>query len=302
MNCRVCGQPTAEGDLVLIEERWVCGGCKPTVVQQIREGCVDEGVDVLPSSFGERILGYGELLKTTWRICRQDWLAILGLVLLVAIPINLILTAVAPDYSAMTDDEALRQAGRDFRQGRALEGLIGIIATLGIYKIVSERVQGRSLGFGGGLAHGLRRYWPAIWTGIIEDFLIFFLFLMLLVPGVIWMGYYAFTAGVVSLAEVSGKRALDVSKGMVKGRWWAVVGRATVLILLSLVPAVAVALGHGFSPWSENEAVDFAADVICDMCFAFSTVGMAVLFLNLRAIEVWGTLKVPAVSSTPKLT
>ncbi len=264
--------------MIAFEGRWICAACKPTFVQQLKEGCLAPVPLSLPDGFQERPLGFVELVSLTWALLRRDWFPIGALALLVAVPVNLILLATEPG-----DEVSLGELGRHVRMVQFLETVIGVLASLGIARIVSERLQGRTTTFGRALLHGLTCWLPGIWTGMLGTIIISLLFLALIVPGVIWMGYYSFATTVVSLRALGGKRALDYSKALVRGRWWAVSGRLIGLVCVSMVPAVAVEIPIAFAP--ESAALSFVSYMLTDLFYAFVSVGATVLFLNLDAIQ-----------------
>lgn len=278
MKCDSCGLPAPEDEMIQFEGRWICAACKPTFVQQLKEGVLEPVPQPMPEGFEERTLSLGEVVALSWRVVRQDWKAIATLVVLVAAPVNLVLSVIDPG-----EEPTMREVGRSFRIQQFMETFFGVLSTLGIAKIVSERMLGRRAGFVDGLLHAVRRWLPAIGTGIIEGLIVVFLMLLLIVPGIIWAGYYSFSIAVVSLRACAGKTALDYSKALVKGRWWGVVGRMLGLAGISMIPVIIFEIGVALAPAST--ALTFASAVLTDLSFAFTTVGATILFLNLDAVH-----------------
>jgi hypothetical protein len=278
MNCDACGLPVREDEAIQFEGRWICAACKPTFVQQLKEGVLAPVGEPLPDGFEGRTLGMGELIALSWRVVCKDWVAIAGIVLLVAVPINFFLTMMDPG-----EEPSMHDVGRSFRLQTTLETLVGVLSSLGIAKIVSGRLQGKKVGFLDALLHAVSRWLPAAGTGIIEGFILVFMFLLLIVPGIMWAGYYTFSIPIVSLRACAGKTALDYSKALVKGRWWGVIGRVLGLSLLSMIPVIVIEVGIEVAP--KSEVLTYASAVFSDLCFAFTSVGTAVLFLNLDAIH-----------------
>jgi hypothetical protein len=273
MTCQICGQPVKEDEMIVLDGKTVCATCKPVAVQRLMEG-----VTVLvPTQLPQRELGFAELLTASWRAFRQDWLTICALSLLVAIPINLILAAIAPG-----NESTFREFVRSSIMAGFLEMLIGIIPGLGIPQIVSERMQGRKVSLGGALAHALRRWLSGVATTFIAYVVIGVLLLAFIVPGIIWLNYYAFVWSVVSLRDRSGTRALAYSKAMVKRRWWAVAGRFLMILLPPLAAVIAIETLLNFVPASRFNNIGSA--IINDTLYAFVSVATTVLFLNLEAV------------------
>ena len=103
MKCDVCSAEFAESDLIAIEGRRVCGGCKPLVLQQLREGVLTPMADLLGALRGEGELGFGELLATTWNARSVAW-KLTGLVCITLIPVVLVTVAFmfAPESPAIS--------------------------------------------------------------------------------------------------------------------------------------------------------------------------------------------------------
>ena len=276
MNCSVCGQPKDAAELIQLGGQQVCAACKPLFIQRLKEGVLAPPMTG-PGDFAQSEMGVGALLAASWQAWRQDWLTITFLTLLVAVPINLLLTAVDPG-----DEAAAREQVRYFQRIMAMDTLIGIFASLGIAHVVSERRQGRAASLGGALALAARRYVGGVGTGILAWAIIVLLLLALVVPGVIWLTYYSFAFCAVALRGLKGKRALDCSKSLVVGRWWAVLGRIVVLNCVVIVAAIPVIVAVEFAPASTT--LTLGHDVFLDCLSAFAIVGTTILFLNLEAV------------------
>ncbi|MBU0545844.1 hypothetical protein KKA13_01145 [Patescibacteria group bacterium] len=77
--------------------------------------------------------------------------------------------------------------------------------------------------------------WPVLYTSFFVGIIVFGGTLLLIVPGIIFAGWYMFATNSVILDGKKGVEAMRFSKDMVAGRWFAVVWRM-------LVPALVFAL------------------------------------------------------------
>lgn len=83
------------------------------------------------------------------------------------------------------------------------------------------------------LFHKCRKeyFWPLLLINVLVAVFVFLWSLLLIIPGIIFAVYYAFSGWVLIYEGHKGRSALKRSKELVKGYWWAVVGRYIVLYL-----------------------------------------------------------------------
>src|SRR6266481_4580888 len=83
------------------------------------------------------------------------------------------------------------------------------------------------------------KFFPLVWVTFLATFLVFFGYIILLVPALIFGVWYAFSQYVLFEENIGGTLALMKSKEYVKGKWWATFGRILVFgILLGIVIGV----------------------------------------------------------------
>jgi hypothetical protein len=70
--------------------------------------------------------------------------------------------------------------------------------------------------------------WPAICVSVIVSLIVILGAVLLIVPGIIFAVWYAFTLLAVALDEKRGMAALRASKVLVEGRWWSILWRLVV--------------------------------------------------------------------------
>lgn len=278
MKCDVCSRDEPADEMIAFEGRWICAACKPVFVQQLREGVLPPQAPPLPEGFDERMLGFGELVGLSGRLIRQGWLTMGVLMLLVAVPMNLALAGFEPRA-----EPTLPEFWRYLGMVMLLETVFAVFAMLGIAHVANEALQGRSVPVGEALAHAARTYLPGVGASLLGSLVIGLGMLALIVPGILYLNYYAFIICLVSLRGARPQRALAASKALVQGRWWRVAGRMLGLTCLPVAAAVVFTVPVLFLP--ESAALSLLHDLLIDLFSVFSTVGTTVLFLNLEAIE-----------------
>ena len=262
-------------DLAQVGERAVCGACKPKFLQRVLEGAPEPAE---PQDLGVETLGFMALVRLGWKVIRADWLVLLAVRVLISVPSEFFLSLM-PTPEA----ENLTSIARSIRVSQFIETVFGVIATLAIAWVVQERLAGRRPALWPTLGHALRRWPAAVLTGWLGGIITVLMLLLLIVPGIIYAGYFTFAAIAVSLRACSGSGALDYSKRLVKGRWWIVVGSAIAFVLPTVAVIVFQNIAGQFLPEYPHRAM--VEGVVSDIATIFFTVCLTVMFLNLDAVQ-----------------
>lgn len=288
-TCQICGAEVGDDDHIVLEGRRICTGCKPLVLQQIMEG----GRTALPTSepieLADHEFRFWELLQKSWAICRQDWPVILGLKILVSVP-----SALWVMFYSVNKMAGMRPAMPFWNWPELVDSMIVLLGVLGVAWVVEARARGYSLSFGEALGKAVRRWLPAIGTNLLMWLILGILFVLLIVPGIIFAFYFSFAIYATALRGCAGSRALEYSKNLVNGRWWRAAGKllGVSLLPLALVVMMIVVAPHLPHGWFVGIVRSFIVRVL----YAFIQVATALLFLNLDALE----RKTPGNATMPK--
>jgi hypothetical protein len=115
-------------------------------------------------------------------------------------------------------------------------GLVGVLGAGVALRIFSEAAFGRAVSARAALRYGCQRFGSLLWLGILSGLATLLGVLALIVPGVYVIVAFSVAAPVVVIEGHRGMVALQRSRELVKGRWWATLG--------ALLPAM-VLLGAG---------------------------------------------------------
>lgn len=102
--------------------------------------------------------------------------------------------------------------------------------------------------------------------------------ILLIVPGIIFVFWFYFTAQVVIYEDLSGKAALSRSKALVKGHFWWLVKNLAVYFGVSLLVTMLLGFAVSLTPFSEN----IQKIIISPVNFIEATIGMIYSFLLYR--------------------
>lgn len=225
-----------------------------------------------------QLLSVKDILQRAFILFKENIKLILTVVLVVYIPLNLILEALP--LSRLFVEDPVRALKIYVRFAQLLEFLIGVIAAMAIVYALKNKLQGITITAKEALKKSLSKWPKAIVTGLLAAVCLLGLFLLLIVPGIIFLLYWAFITYIVILNDKWGWSALAYSKSIVSGRWWKLFGRGLALTAIGiLITLILGGLGF-FLP--DYYAINVAFDIVIDFVMSFFTVAWLIVFLNLE--------------------
>ena len=166
----------------------------------------------------------------------------------------------------------------------ALTFTLSIIGVLAIPIFVEAKVANKKIDFADALlkAVGL---WPAAFgTNIILTLFIFGLYLLLIIPGILFSIYWIFTMIAVALRNKKYKEALNYSKLLVRGNWWSTFG--TVLVFGIIVGVPISVISFMFSLIGKTFLLTFASGIVTVVIGVFMSVCLTVYFLQIERSRI----------------
>jgi hypothetical protein len=100
-----------------------------------------------------------------------------------------------------------------------------------IYISVSDK---KKIGLGESLKGALNNFFSVLGLSIVLFFALLFLFILLIVPGIIFMVFWLFSPFILIKEKAGIIDSLKRSKKLVKGRWWMVFGYYLLFLLISI--------------------------------------------------------------------
>lgn len=219
-----------------------------------------------------KLISVGELFKQTWELFKRGFLKLLaiqgigyginiglvillGIILLVSILIGIIDTSVLQKISPPELGPYMIQSSAiavwDIAKTLSLYALpliFGLVIFLSFiiasYFISASSfvlVNGitKNLGIKESMRQARKKLTSFIWVNILEGLIIGIGFMLLFIPGIIFMTWFMFSPYVFICDGIKGKAALSKSKELVKGYWWPIFGRILIMTLIMLsIPAI----------------------------------------------------------------
>lgn len=239
--------------------------------------------------------GLGKVIATGWYQYRKHFKSILPIFLIVYVPINIALSFVPVDY--LIENHGLDGFRLYMKLIELTEFFIGVLATMSLARLIKSSLIGSPVTWQAALHHAGSRWAASIGTGLLAGVIVLGLLLLLIVPGVIWGLYYVFFVYVVALRGLSGKAALDYSKGIVKGQWWRVLGYLAVIQVLALAASLAVTSPFFFMP--EGRIIEILSNTLSDIVSALFLAMTAVFFLNNDFLRIMSEEHAPLDPAVP---
>ncbi len=191
-----------------------------------------------------------ELLDRTFRLYRENFLTIIGLVAIVTVPITVITLLLNPATTAALTNQAINRTANPLQY---LTGILGLIQVVLIYApltyIASEYLFNRKVTIGEAF-RGARSRFTKMGCGIILlgiIVLIVVVFAVILVVAIppalalfgiliyIIVAAYSVFFPVITLEDIGPSAAITRSYMLGKRRFWTVVGLGIVLAIISLI-------------------------------------------------------------------
>jgi len=203
-------------------------------------------------STGKELRSLGELFRDTWGLFKARFLTLICLYLLSVVFIVLAAGMVAGSGFLLV---SVLPISKNILIGGLIA--VGIIAgsiamSWGMAAFTIATVDD-DLGVRDALGMGWGSVWRFIWVSLLFGFIVGGGFLLFLVPGVIFLVWFLFSAFVVVSEEERGLGALLKSKEYVRSQWFDVFLRAFVIWLvsvgLSVIPLVGPILSLLFIPF-----------------------------------------------------
>jgi hypothetical protein len=228
-----------------------------------------------------RQFGIGDILQEGWRVYAAKLTTILPIVLIIYGPF-LLLLAFIPEKD-LTD--SLGKVGfMLLQQGLFLVfGFVALISNVGIAHIVQETVLGRESTWQEALRFGASRWMAAFLTNLLASVILFGLMLLFLIPGIIWSVYYNFWIYAVANRGLTGKKALDYSKNLVRGQWWRVFGIQVLLLLITGAVTFAINQLLGLIP--AGQVITVLTSLVTFLTASVLSVMLNVWFLNFDSLK-----------------
>jgi hypothetical protein len=235
-----------------------------------------------------RELGIGGILDQAIRLLKDHFGLFLGIIAVLYLPFALLqglATAVmSPDMPAsptMEDfrvyQEAMAKTNLYIMPLSLIFGFVIVpITNAAVIDAVARCYLGQETSIGSSYSHAKSVLIPLLWTWFLQMLAIMGGFLLLIIPGFIFMYWFFLSSHTVVIGGESGRDALSRSKKLMKGN----LGTAIALGLVLAVIQWGISGGAFLIP--QKHVASIAQAVLGSVAFIFSTVAVVVFYFSCR--------------------
>ncbi len=205
------------------------------------------------------------ILKQAWNIYRKNFLVIAGVVLVIWVPLELLVSYM--DYFVFDPDD-LRKS---FKLTQFVDNFIGIIATAGVIAIGYTACRGERLSFRDAMSTGFQSWGRMWWTRLLSGLAILLGCILLIIPGFYLLIRLTLVEPIAVCEHISGSAAMRRSFELTRGHFWKLVLLGLVFGALFVVLIACVVIPPLIFPVLDHWLIDAATSLFGDLVGAFGT-------------------------------
>lgn len=253
------------------------------------------------------LLSATELVKKSYNLYKDNFKLFITYTILLLVP-SVVVAMLGGATAAILDMDNASFGSITFAIIFFFLGLAAYLASLwfslAFIKVIAARYEGKNVQDIKSeimLAKGL--ILPVIIASIISGLAVFAGFILLIIPGIIFAIWFAFTLYAVVLDGQKDTDALRFSKKLVQGRWWGVVWRIIVPSFVYLVLTNIFQMPIGFITEKIDSVIIISimlvlSSVVTIILTPFITSAQTILYIELKRTQP-GNVETPAPLSAP---
>lgn len=125
-------------------------------------------------------------------------------------------------------------------------------------------------------------FWRYLGFTIVASLILLIGFLLLFIPGVILLVWFAFSVFILVLDNAGIKESLDKSRAYVKGKWWAVFGRILFAALIAIVVMLPFSILAALFPSAKQE-FELVGNIVAMLISPITLLYMYLLYLDVKS-------------------
>jgi len=251
------------------------------------------------------LLTVGEIIQNSWELCKKNWRVFGTYAILLLLPsialtavgfINIFLTANFPSFTAINNIISLALFAASL--------VFGFWVAVALSISIKNALENKITEWKKTMKDSLKIIWPALLITVLSSIIIGAGILLLIIPGVIFMVWYAFSFYEVIFENKKTVESLRASKNLTVGRWWSVAlrlaapslfyGLIAMLIGYALISILQLITNY---PLAVDIGIQFISNAINVLFAPITSAAIIILYKNIKENPVASS----AIAEPPKI-
>jgi hypothetical protein len=240
-----------------------------------------------------RQMGIGELIDAAVKLYRRDWLALMGIVAFVIVPVTFVefwvtqaILGTGLAAPAVSDEVAIQFLVVTIVFLAVQFLIVQPFLVAAVARAAADAYLGERVSIGRTYRYALGKLPAILWVTILTSILTLIGFILLIIPGIIAFVRLSVTPPVVIVEDVRGTKAVGRSWRLTKGHFWRLLGAlilsaliAAIGALIITIPTEFVAFTLGPGGWPVSALGSVLASIVVT---PFSMLIIVLLYFDLR--------------------
>ena len=180
---------------------------------------------------------FGDLFGRAWGVFKSKFALLVSLVFVFSFIPNLIYTFWAESREGIWDAEVIPATVEIYKDifvtvpGVVIISVLSILMTVSVIYLLNVKSK-KVMSFGEAIRGGSGFLWSGILLTLLLIVFLIPLYLLLVIPGIIFSIYWVFAFNALIIDKTSVRKSLTKSHEAVVGRWWKVFGYLILYILI----------------------------------------------------------------------
>lgn len=235
-----------------------------------------------------------EIVSESWHLSTKNWRNLLPYLTILFLPaLALAVLGIASLYLSMYFPQTSVVTNLLITMMSATGFVLNIWASIAVTKALANFIMGQPINWKENFTSSSNLIWPITFSSILFGLIVFGGSLLLIIPGIIFWGWYNLFIYPIIFEGARGMSALRSSKALIAGRWWSMVWRVffpavafgflniiIILVLILLIKALPL------SPFGEMTATTLLSSLVGTLTTPLFTGAGLILYQNAKQTPV----------------
>lgn len=222
------------------------------------------------------------LLSDAWMLFSKHAVLLIGIYLIPTILLVLYAFFIAL-FSSPDLDPVLRQAALPFNL--VLTFMLIVVSILAGIALIRAVSSPESTTLVSAYKFGLENILSYIWIALLTGVTVMVGFMLLVIPGILFLVWFAFVYYILVLEGIKGIDAMKASKAYVKGYWWPIFGRMVLLMVLLVLVSKVLGMLADLIFGGGKPLIEIIESALGVVLVPFSIAYMYLLYTDIKEIK-----------------